>query len=321
MTAFLVRRVAVAVLLVLVVLTLLFFVLRLAPGEPAVFYDNPELSVEQREALSRRLGLDQPLAIQYVRWLGAALTGDWGVSFSHKRPVAGILAEALPATLLLTVSALVLQYLFGIFLGVLSARRAGGVLDHLIRVVSLVLYSVPQFWLGLMALLLLAYRLPVFPSGGMHALDAERLAPLAYFGDLLHHLALPSLVLAAGSAGALTRYVRNGMLDALEGDYIVAARARGLSETRVIWVHALRNSLTPLTQLAGLSLPFLLSGALVVEVVFSWPGMGRLAFLAVGERDYPLVLGSVALTAMVVVLGSLVSDLLQALADPRVRDA
>ena len=321
MATFLLRRVALAVLLVFLVLTLLFFVLRLAPGDPQVFYDNDQLTAAQRQALTQRLGLDQPPIVQYGRWLQSALVGDWGVSFSQKRPVAQILTEALPATLLLTASALFLQYLFGILLGVFSARRAGSVPDHLVRVGSLVLYALPQFWLGLMALLVLSYRLPLFPPGRMHDLDAAGLAPLPYLADLLHHLALPALVLGAGSCGALARYVRNTMLDALEGDYIVAARARGLPEWRVVWVHALRNSLTPLTQLVGLSLPFLLSGALVVEVVFSWPGMGRLVSLAVSDRDYPLILGATALTALVTVAGSLVADVLQAVADPRVRDA
>lgn len=321
MTGFLARRAGVAVLLVFLVLTLLFFFLRLAPGDPAVFYDRPDLSAEQRQALTASLGLDRPLLEQYGRWLTSALSGNWGISFSQKRPVSTILAEALPATLLLTGSAFVLQYAFGILLGVFAARRAGTAMDHLVRLVSLALYAVPQFWLGLMALLFLSYRLPLFPSQGMRALDAASLAPLAGLGDLLHHLALPALVLGAGSCGGVARYLRNSMLDVLDQDYILAARARGLAESRVIWVHALRNALTPLTQLAGLSLPFLLSGALVVEVVFSWPGMGRLTYLAIGSRDYPLVLGAAALTAIVVVAGSLVADLLQALVDPRVRDA
>lgn len=321
MTAFLLRRAAVAAVLVLLVLTLLFFVLRLAPGEPAVFYDSEGFSTDQRQELTAVLGLDRPLAEQYVRWLGSALIGRWGISFSQSRPVSRILAEALPATLLLTVSALVLQYLLGLLLGVASAWRAGSWSDHLIRVVSLVAYGVPQFWLGLMALLVLAYRLPLFPAGQMHGLDAERMALLPYLADLLHHLALPALVLGAGSCGSVARYVRNSLLDVLDEDHIRAARARGLPEWRVLWVHALRNALTPLTQTLGLSLPFLLSGALVVEVVFSWPGMGRLTYLAIDARDYPLILGASAMTGILVVLGSFLADLLQAAVDPRVRDA
>ena len=320
MTVFLLRRALLAVLLVLLVLSLLFVFLHLAPGEPSVFFDNPRLGEDQRRALAESLGLDRPLAERYVRWMCATLRGDFGVSLRQGRPVSRILAEALPATLLLTGTALVLQYGFGVVLGVFAARRAGRWPDHLARFGALVLYALPQFWLGLMALLALSYRWPLFPSGHLQSLDAAELAPLPYLADRLHHLALPALVLAAGSCAAVARHMRNSMLEVLGQDHIRAARARGIPERRIIWVHALRNALTPLTQLAGLSLSFLLSGALVVEAVFSWPGMGRLTYQAILGRDFPVILGATALTALLVIAGSLVADLAQAAVDPRVRD-
>lgn len=315
------RRLAAAALLLLLVLSLMFFLVHLAPGDPTNILLNPSWGPEEREALRRVYGLDKPLVEQYLRWMRAiVLAGDWGVSFVHARPVKGVILERVPATLLLTGVTLGLQFGLGMLLGVTAARRAGTPIDHLIRVTSLTLYSLPVFWVGLMALMLLSYRWTLFPAGHMSSVGAESLGAVARLVDRLQHLALPVLVLVLGGAGVVARFTRNSLLEVLQQDYIRTARAKGLSERRVIWLHAMKNAATPLVQLLGLSLPFLLSGSLVVEVVFSWPGLGRLAFDSIQARDYPVILATTAMAGALVVLGNLAADLAQAILDPRVRE-
>jgi peptide/nickel transport system permease protein len=317
-TAYLVRRLAASLLLLLLVLTLTFFVLRLAPGDPAARID-PRIPADHQQRLHAIYGLDRPLGEQYVDWLGGVLTGDWGMSFTHRRPVTTVLAERLPATLLLTVTSLALQFSLGVWLGVAAARRPGSPRDLAIRLAAVVLYSLPLFWLSILAVEVVADAVPFLPSGHMRSVGADSLGPLARLLDLLRHLLLPAATLAVATAGGILRFTRNSLLDTLSEDYVRTARAKGLDEARVVWLHALKNAGAPLVQLFGLSFPFLLSGSLIVEVVFSWPGMGRLTYEAVKAYDYPLVLAGTALAGTLVVAGNLVADLLHAAIDPRVR--
>lgn len=320
MSGLLLRRLAASVLLLWLVLTFTFFLVHLAPGDAAQVLDDPRVPPAQRAHLRQLYGLDRPPLEQYWRWLRAVVVErDWGSSFVHGRPATTVLAEALPPTFLLAASALALLYAGGLLLGVTAARHPRGPLDHLIRGGSLFFYSLPVFWLGLMAILLFALRWPLFPASHMRSVGAAEMAFWPRLLDLLHHLALPSLVLAAAAMGGVARFVRNALLEVLDQDYIRAARARGLSERRVVWVHALRNGAAPLIQLFGLHFPFLLSGSLVVEVVFAWPGVGRVTYDAILARDYPIILASTALTAAMVVAGNLLADLLHAAADPRLR--
>ena len=321
MTRFVLRRLAASFLLLYLVLTATFFLLHLAPGSPAdLMMEGQRVSAEHRENLRRIYGLDRSLPEQYVLWLGAVARGNWGMSFSWQRPVATVILDALPATLLLASAALVIQYAAGVSLGIAAARRRGRAADHLIRIGSLLLYSQPTFWLGLMAILLFSLAWPVLPAGHMRSVGAEDLAPAARLLDLLRHLALPCLVLGLTEAGATARFVRSNLLEVLGQEYIRAARAKGLSERRVVWMHGLRNILPLLLQLLALSVSGLLSGSLVTEVIFSWPGLGRLAFESILSRVYPMVLATTAFTVLVLAC-NLVADILHALADPRVRDA
>lgn len=320
MLPFLVRRLAASAVLLLLLLSLTFLLLHLAPGEPGQVLLDPRVPTEQAERLARVYRLDRPLAEQYAAWIGAFVRGRWGVSFVHQRPVAELLAAAVPPTLLLAGAALAVEHLLGLALGILAARRAGGRGDRWLRLLCVALYSLPVFWLGLMALLLFSLRWPLFPPGGLASLDAASLGLGARLLDRLHHLALPALVLGVTAAGGTARFVRSGLVESLAEEHVVAARAKGASESRVLWVHALRPSLGPLLHVAGLSLPFLLSGSLVAEVVFSWPGMGRLAYEAIRTQDYPVVLAATALTGAMVVVGNLAADLAHAAADPRVRE-
>ncbi len=321
MAAFALRRLGSSIVLLLVVLSLTFFLIHLAPGDPSLLIDRPDADPEYREAMRAFWKLDKPIPVQYFHWMKSIiLRGDWGVSIEYRRPVAELLRDRIPATILLAGVGLCLQYLLGLIFGIAAARRAGTRTDHLLRVGSLVLYALPVFWTGLMALSLFSYRLQWLPGGLMHSIDAATLSPAAQALDLAKHLVLPSLVLAAAAAGATVRFTRNSLLEVLSHDYIRTARAKGLSESRVVWVHALRNAATPLIQLVGLSLPFLLSGSLVVEVVFSWPGMGRLAWESVLAGDYPVILATTALSGILVIAGNLIADLGQAILDPRIRE-
>lgn len=322
MTRFLLRRLGASLLLLLLVLSLTFFALRLAPGDPSSQIENPRIPREYREQLLDLYGLDRPVLEQYVDWLrGVVLEGDWGVSFTHRRPVASVLAERLPATLALTLTSLVVQFALGLSLGVAAARRPGGRRDHAIRLTAVVLYSLPLFWLCLLAVQVVGEALPFLPSGHMRSVNADSLGPLARLWDLGLHLVLPALTLGLATAGGILRFTRNSLLDTLSDDYIRTARAKGLSERRVVWLHGLKNAAAPLVQIFGLSFPFLLSGSLIVEVIFSWPGMGRLTYEAVKAYDFPLVLAGTALAGTLVVVGNLIADLLHAAVDPRVREA
>lgn len=313
------QRLAAAVFLLLLVLTITFFLVQLVPGDPGALLAGDQAPKEAAERLRSAYGLDRSLPVQYLTWLGSVVRGDWGVSFLYGRPVARVLLESLGPTALLACAALLVQYLVGLPLGVAAARRRGRLADAAIRMGSLLLYSMPVFWLGLMAILLFAYAWPVFPASHMRSVEAATLSPGGRLLDVLHHLALPALTLGLAMSGATVRFVRNRMLEVLEADYVRTARAKGLTERRVVWVHAVRNALVPVVQLLGLSLPALLNGSLIAEVVFSWPGLGRTTFQAIVARDYPVILAATALTGALVVAGNLLADVLHAAVDPRVR--
>ena len=322
MTALLLRRLGASVLLLFLVLTVTFFLIHLAPGDPTHLLTGDTMSGQAAERLRAVYGLDRPLGEQYLTWLrSVVLAGDWGVSFLYGRPVVPLLLEVFPATALLAFAALLVQYGVGFPLGVAAARRRGRPADAAIRVGSLVLYSMPTFWLGLMAILVFAYQWPVLPASHMRSVGAGELGAWGRAADLLAHLALPALTLGLTLAGATVRFVRNRMIEVLQEDYVRTARAKGLSERRVVWVHALRNAVVPVVQLLGISVPMLLNGSLIVEVVFSWPGLGRTTFQALVARDYPVILAATAFTGALVVAGNLVADLLHAAVDPRVRRA
>jgi peptide/nickel transport system permease protein len=279
---FVLRRLLGAIPLVLGIATLIFFLLNLAPGDPTARYFGPNVPQEIIEQQRRNLGLDQPLHIQYVRWVSAFLTGNFGYSMAQGRPVAEIVLDALPATLLLTISTLVLMFVLGVVLGVLQAVRQHSVMDGTLSVVSLFFYSMPSFWLALMMMLVFVlkahqwgwpFALP--PTGMVSAAEYEFLGFWGKLGDRLAHLVLPVTTLTLALAAGISRYTRGQMLEVIRQDYIRTARAKGLPERTVILRHALRNSLLPVITLLGLYLPFLFSGAVFVEAIFAWPGMGR----------------------------------------------
>jgi peptide/nickel transport system permease protein len=323
---YLLRRAAASLLLLWLVVTLTFVLLHAAPGSPAQALAGAGGTSglrpgEQMRRLERVYGLDRPLPEQYLRWLGNAVRGEWGTSFATGRPVARMLGEALPATLLLALAATAVEYGVALPLGIWSARRRGSLGDHLVRAGSLVLFSLPIFWFALMAVLVFAFLWPVLPPSHLASPDAARLPLPGRLLDLARHLVLPACVVGLALCGGTLRFVRNSLLEVLGQDYVRTARAKGLSEARVVGVHALRNAVAPLLQLLGVSLPSLLNGVLVAEVVFSWPGVGQVTFLAILTRDFPVLLATTTLAAVLVIAGNLAADLAHAAADPRLRRA
>ncbi len=321
MIRFLVRRTVYAAVLVFVTLTATFFIIRLAPGDPLNRYYSPDIDPQVMTTVRRQLGLDQPLAVQYAKTLGSFVRGDFGVSIHQRRPVSQILRETIPRTLQLTSCALLLQILLGMGLGILSATRRAGSLSVSASVVFLILYSLPSFYLAFLLISLFALELQWLPVAGMFSVHDQADTLLQLIGDRLRHMILPVAVLGVGSAAALARYARGSLLEVLHEEYIRTARAKGLSERRVVLRHALKNAAPQLMTVFGMSVPFLLAGSVVIEKVFGWPGMGALMVDAIFARDYPVVLAINFVAAVMVILGNLLADASYMWADPRIRTA
>ncbi len=324
MIRWLARRLAVAVLTWVVVTVLLFVLMRLTPGDPLQrLAGDRQVSAQEQEALRRRFGIDQPVATQFRAFLGGALSGDLGVSIEHyPTPVTTLLRTRLPASLLLGGTVLLLTFGLGILLGVLQAVRRGTAADRWLTRASLALYAMPSFWLGLVLAWYFGIHLHWLPVAQMHDPLLPADAPwAARTADLLRHLILPAATLTAVSVAAVMRYQRTALLEVLRREWVLAARARGLSERRVLWRHAWRSALFPLVSLLGLWLPILAAGSVFVEQVFNWPGLGSLAADAVGARDYPVILGSAMLVSALVLLGGILADVGYYTLDPRVRRA
>src|SRR6266849_5311474 len=301
------------------VVTLTFLLVRLAPGDPVERLLGPTATPAQLEAQRRALGLDRPLAAQYAIWLGRFARGDWGRSIATGRPVRALLGDAVPATLALVGTSLVLSYLLGLAVGAWQSG-AGPRVDTALSIATVTLFAVPGYWLGLMLVMAFTYWAHWLPAFGAAGLDADGLTGWSRLADRLRHLALPLATLTLIGIGGAARFVRGAMLETLSQPFITTARAKGLRPRRVVGHHALRNALTPLVTMLGLSLPALFSGAVFIEAVFAWPGVGRVLVEAVRARDYPVVMAATAISAVLVVAGNMIADVLAAWVDPRVRE-
>jgi peptide/nickel transport system permease protein len=323
MASFLLRRLVQGLAIVFAVATLTFVLIHMAPGEPFVaMLDDPRMTPEIRAAWRAQYGLDEPVPTQYIRYLTHTARGDLGISFTYQRPVSEVLKAAVPSTLLLMFVALVLSFAGGIALGALQAARPGGWFDRLTGTITVVLAAIPDFWLAIAALFLFTLRWHVAPSGGMVDPAMHRLySPAGKLLDVLWHLMLPALTLTLVVGAAVARYQRAAMLETLPDEFVRTARAKGVPRSGVMYRHALRNALLPTVTLLGLGFPALLGGAVFVETVFSWPGMGGLAVQAVGNHDYPLVLAATIVGSIMVVVGGVLADMLYAAVDPRLRHA
>ncbi|MCL4825946.1 MAG: ABC transporter permease [Caldilinea sp.] len=312
MAAFIVRRLLTAIPLLLGISMVLFVLIHLPPGGPADIYaGSPTASAADLARMNENLGLNDPLPIQYVKWLRGMVTGDWGVSYKDGRPVTTAILERLPATIQLMLTSLLIAVALAIPIGVFTATRAQRGARYVVNVFTMLGISVPTFWTGLMVIMIFAGRLGWIPAGGRGRPD-----------DLLsqlHHLIAPALVLALVSMAGFARYIHSSMVEVMQEDYVRTATAKGLARRTVVFRHAFRNASIPLITLIGLELPRLISGALVTEVVFSWPGLGRLITESILARNYPVLMGAFMLIALMTILGSLLADVGYGLVNPQIR--
>lgn len=318
MVGYVIRRLLQIIPVLLMVITINFALVRMAPGDPAVILAGKDGPKERVELIRRQLGLDRPVIEQYLIYLRGVAQGDLGTSYSFKQPVRAIILDRLPATLLLTGTAFLFSSLIGIGLGIWSARANNTWLDRAIGGIALTLYSVPVFWLGLLLLLVFGVHLHLLPTQGMRTVT-KALTGWRAFVDVARHLVLPGITLAVVQVAEYLRLSKASMVETLGKQYIRTARAKGLAERKIFYKHALRNAMIPTVTAVGLRMGFLFSGAAVIEIVFGWPGIGRILYNAVFARDYPLLLGGFIVTALTVSLSNLVVDLSYRLIDPRIK--
>lgn len=316
MTTYILRRLLINIPVLLGITVLVFLFLALAPGDPVSAYIKPELGDNPalREALRKELGLDQPLPVRYVRWLGLAAQGNLGYRAVGGQPVNEVVARGLRGSVALMGTALAIGCLVGIPFGIMAALRQYSKLDFGLTTLAFLGVSTPSFLLGLGGLYIFGLKLGLFPIGGMVTPGQ----PFA-LGDFLRHLALPALILSFAYIAILMRYTRSAMLEVINATYVTTARAKGLREQQVILVHAFRNALIPIITVIGLALPEMVGGAVITETVFSWPGMGSLLVEGVAGRDYPLIMGISLLVGTTVLAANLLTDIAYAFADPRIR--
>jgi peptide/nickel transport system permease protein len=313
-------RFAQMLLVLWAVATLLFFMFRLMPGDPTLAYIDTTFTAEQQEALKRQFGLDRSLMEQYFIYFGNLLQGEFGTSFRVKRPVFEVIFDVLPNTLALTVVSITIAYLFGILVGAWLAWKRGSLAEAVGIPIVLTLRAAPEFWLGMVLLAVFAFGLGWFPSGGANSAGMTFGSTLARLtsADFLHHLVLPAATLALYLQGLPLLLMRSNMLDVLHEDYVMMARMKGLPEWRILLLHAARNALLPVVTAFALGLGASVGGNVVVETVFSWPGLGRVLVDAVAASDYPLAQGAFMFIAFILIIMNFVADLLYSVLDPRV---
>jgi len=311
---YIIKRLLQAIPLLIGVSIIAFSIMHLAPGGPLSVYTlNPSITAQDIDKIKVILGLDQPIHIQYVKWAGGMFTGNWGTTFFGGRPVFDVIVERIPATFLLMGSAMSIAIIVGMCTGILGAFKRYSIFDYLATTGAMVALSFPTFWFGLMAIYIFSLKLGWFPSGGMFTLGGDE-----EFLDLLRHLVLPTVVLALVLVAQWSRYTRSSFLEVIHQDYIRTARSKGIKGSKILLRHALPNAVAPLIALAGVQLPWLFSGALVAETIFGWPGMGRLFVDSLTMKEYPVLMGMVMFTAIAVIFGNLIADLINAVLDPRI---
>jgi len=298
-----------------------FTIMQLAPGDPAMLKaaSNPHVDPSFIVKLRQSYGLNDPLMVQYWHWLQRVCTLDFGTSFRDNRPVLIVIGERLAATFLLSGLSLFLLFVLAVPLGIAAAYYQNSWLDRFVSVFTFIGFSMPGYWLALLLMLLFGVQLNLLPISGMMSTEADYLPWFQKIGDLLSHLVLPLVVTTFGGLASVSLYARTSMLEVIRQDYIRTARAKGLSETQVVFKHALRNALIPIVTLMGLSLPALIGGSFIIETIFAWPGMGQLGLEAVFTHDYPVLMGIGVITAFLTLTGNLLADLAYAWLDPRIR--
>lgn len=314
MIRYLLSRVGQSLVLLFLVSLIGFMVLNLAPGGPLSQYAlTPGMTKETLDRIAEQMGLNRPLPVQYADWFWHLLQGDWGKSYRDGRPVLAIINGHLFATLLLMGSSTLISVVIGTWIGIRSAVRQGSAFDYVATVAAMIALSIPTFWFGLVSIFVFSLWLGWLPAGNMYTVGNGSVS------DILIHLIMPSFVLALVNVAIWSRYMRSATLDVISQDFVRTAQAKGLAPRRVLMKHIVGNAMVPMITLAGMQLPTLLGGALVTETVFTWPGMGRLFLDSLGYQDYPVVMGLLMFSAILVLIGNLLADLLVALVDPRIR--
>lgn len=318
MLSYLIKRLIAAIPMLLGITFISFLIMKMAPGDPVSIFLNPSVSLADIEQVKRNLGFDRSIFVQYYIWLKHVVVGDLGYSYVTGKPVFMSLVERLPATLLLSISSLVVILLITFPLGLICGYKRNTWIDDGITVFSFLGLSIPSFWLGLMLILVFSFYLDLFPTSGF-------LDPLLYDAsffekclNIAHHMCLPLLTIIIGGIAGLTRYNRFGIIKVLAQDYIIAARARGVSESKILFHHAFRNILLPIITILGLDLPSLISGSYIIEYIFSWPGMGQLGVQSVFQRDYPILMATILFSSILIILGNIIADFCYAYVDPRI---
>ncbi|KAB7665649.1 ABC transporter permease [Bacillus sp. B1-b2] len=314
MFQYIIRRLLIAIPVLLGVTVFNFFIINLAPGNPVDMYLNPDTTEADIEAKKEALGLNDPIYIQYFRWLGNLLQGDFGFSYTTYEPVMKIVLERVGPTLLLMSTALIIAYIIAIPIGILSATRQYSWIDYLTTTFSFLGVSIPSFFLGLGSIYLFSLVLNVLPTGGMFTLGSD-----GGLMDTFFHLIMPAAILGVGIAGSTVRYVRSSMLEVLGQDYLRTARAKGLREFMVTNKHALKNALIPIITIIGMEIPVLIGGAVVTEQIFQWPGLGQLTIQSISSRDYPTLMAINFIAAIAVLSSNLIADILYSVVDPRIK--
>lgn len=314
MTRYIVSRLIQSAVLLFLVSVMTFGLIHAAPGGPSAVMVDQKLPAAVIKEMRHNLGLDQPVPVQYVKWVRALLHGDFGVSYTDSRPVTWDIRDRLPNTLILAGTSFFVSLLIAIPLGIYSARRSHTLVDDVISGTTFIGLSIPVFWFGILLIIIFSVKLHWLPSAGMYTTNKPHTLL-----DLFKHLLMPALVLAVPNLSTFTRYVRASVLETLNQDYVRTARAKGLGQTAVTYHHVLRNALIPIITIVGLTLPVVIAGASVTETVFGWPGMGRLAVDSAFTRDYPVIMGITILVAAAVIVINLLTDLAYLLIDPRVR--
>lgn len=317
---FWIKRIGYALVLLLAVIVLNFLLIHISPGDPVetIAGSMGGMTEELKEELRRQFGLDKPFIVQLGIYLGKIAQGDFGFSYYFNAPVTQLILERLPATILLVVTAVMASFLIGTFLGTLAARKPNGVLSQVVTILSIVGYSAPVFWTGIILIILLASMFPIFPVSDMRPSGSDATG-LAGVLEVLHHLVLPAFTLAFVYIAQYSRLARASMMETLSADYIRTARAKGLSEVLVLYKHGLRNAVLPVLTMLGMQFGNVLAGAILVETVFNWPGLGRLAFDSVLRRDYPTLLGILFFASLMVVVMNQITDWLYRVVDPRIK--
>lgn len=318
MNRFLLKRLGTSIIVLIGVSIIVFSLIHLQPGNPYSMMIDPSVSPEVLEQKLQDLGYYDPVPVQYIKWIGRVIVGDFGYSIQYKAPTFDIIVEALGNTLLISVVSFIISSIFAIVVGVISAAYKKTWLDYLITFLSFIGISMPTFFFGLLLVKWLGYDLAILPASGMESLLFD------YTGvkravDIMQHMVMPVIVLSLTQTATLLRYTRSAMIDSLNQDYIRTAQAKGLTRNQAIWTHGLRNSLISIITVLCMQLPVLFSGALITETIFVWPGIGTLNYNAVLNRDYPLIMGITMMVAVVIVLANLLADVLYVVVDSRIR--